>query len=167
MRKVSRGVFLMVLAWALTARPASAGFVSGSISPTGTTGPGGTITYSQITPGDPTSAYLNTDYTGTGPIPFDFSVTDRSPVAIYGNAVNNTTMTWTSFTVSVASGNATFLDPNNPLDQYGTYSDQNGWTVTLLDNGSTAVFSGGLIVPAIRSTPFWVCRRHRHPSASN
>jgi len=136
---------LSALAFATTASPACAGFLT--ISPAGTTGPGGMILSSMIDPNDSTAAFVNNDFTASGRIPLTFTVSDGSPVAIYGGVVNDSASTWTTFTASVASGFAKFQKPNDPFDPYGTYTDTPGWTVTLSNGGSTATFSGGTITP--------------------
>src|SRR5262249_11614452 len=117
-----------------------------TISPAGTTGPGGIITFSEIGALDPTSANVNTDFTALGPIPVTATVSG-SPIAIYGSNVNDTAATWTGFTASIIDGSATFHEPNNPFDPYGTYSDLSGWSVSLANQDRTAVFSGGSIAP--------------------
>ena len=136
--------WLAAVVIAVTARPATAGILS--ISPTGTAGPGGSILFSEITPGDPTSAYLNLGLTAIPPIDVTLTVTDDSPIATYGSSVNSVVppTNWGGFEVSIISGTATFLDLNNINDPYGTYNDQ-GLTVSLANNGLTAVFSGGVI----------------------
>jgi hypothetical protein len=136
--------WLAAVVIAVTARPATAGILS--ISPTGTAGPGGSILFSEITPGDPTSAYLNLGFTAIAPIDVTLTVTDDSPIATYGSSVNSVVppTKWGGFEVSIISGTATFLDLNNINDPYGTYNDQ-GLTVSLANNGLTAVFSGGVI----------------------
>ncbi len=115
-----------------------------TISPTGSTGPGGTITFAQIGPQDLTSANLNTDFTALSFIPVIFTVSDTSPISIYGNDVNDTSTVWSGFTATVVSGTATFQDPNDPYNPYSTYSDMPGWTVSLANQNTTAIFSGGL-----------------------
>jgi hypothetical protein len=134
---------LVSISFAFGGRPAAAGFVT--ISPTGSTGPGGTITFSEIGPFDTTSANVNTDFTSLSFIPIAATVSDSSPVSIYGTNVNDTGATWTQFTVTVVSGSAFFQDPNNPFDPYSTYTDNPNWSVSLVNNGQTAIFSGGLI----------------------
>jgi hypothetical protein len=112
---------LVSISFAIGGRPAAAGLVT--ISPTGSTGPGGTITFSEIGPFDTTSANVNTDFTSLSFIPITATVSDSSPVSIYGTNVNDTGATWTQFTVTVVSGSAFFQDPNNPFDPYSTYTD--------------------------------------------
>ena len=129
----------------MAARQSSADFQA--ISPTGSTGPGGSITFSEIGPLDRTSANVNTDYSAIGTIPITFTVSDGSPVSIYGNDVNDTLASWTRFTVTVTSGSANFQDPNDPFGSHGTYTDTPGWSVTLANGGQQAVFSGGSIAP--------------------
>ena len=116
-----------------------------SISPAGTGGPGGTITFSQIDPSDSTSANVNTDFTAASSIPLAAGLSGTSPVAIYGDAVNDTGMTLYAFTATILSGNATFLDPDGIYDPYGTYTDAMGFGVSIVDSGRTAIFSGGSI----------------------
>jgi glucose/arabinose dehydrogenase len=137
-----------MIAIAIGGRPAAAAITF--LSPTGTTGPGGTITFSELTPGDPTSAFLNTDFTSPSffsiPIAVTVNNVDGLFIALYGNSVNDTGTTWTQFTATI-SGDATFNDPNNMFDPYGTYTDNLGWSVSLTNNMHTAVFSGGQIAP--------------------
>ena len=141
-----RSLFAAIaLAIATCIRPAGADIVT--ISPTGTAGPGGTITFAEIGPLDLTSANVNTDFTAPGQIPVVATVSDSSPISIYGNDVNDTTLTWQAFTATIVAGTATFQDPNDPFNPYGTYSDVPGWTVTLANQGTTAYFSGGSIAP--------------------
>jgi hypothetical protein len=141
------GLFVLI-ALAVGGRPAVADITF--LSPTGTTGPGGTITFSELTPGDPTSASLNTDFTSPSLLSIPVAVTvnnvDGLFIALYGNSVNDTGTTWTQFTATV-SGGATFNDPNNVFDPYGTYTDTQDWSVTLTNNMQTAIFSGGSIAP--------------------
>ncbi len=125
--------------------PAVAGFVT--LSPTGTTGPGGTVTFAEIGPFDPTSANLNTAYTRPASIGVTFTVSDGSPVELYGTAVNDSASTWVGFSGRVIAGSAAFQNPNNLFDPYGTYTDTAGWSVTLSRDGLEADFSGGSIVP--------------------
>ena len=143
----TRQRFCMIAAMAIatSARPATAEIVT--ISPTGTTGPGGTITFSQIGPLDLTSANVNTDFTASGLIPVSATVSDTSPISIYGSDVNDSGQVWQSFTASIVSGTATFQDPNDPYNPYSTYTDTPGWTVSLADQGAVAIFSGGSIAP--------------------
>ncbi len=141
-----RKVGILVSIWfAVGARPASADIIS--ISPTGTVGPGGTITFSEIGTIDPTSANVNTDFTALGYIPITATANtvDGSLIAIYGTNVNDTAATWTQFTATVVSGTEMFQDPNDPYSGYGTYTDLPNWSVSLTNNDQTAVFSGGLI----------------------
>ena len=112
--------------------------------------PGGRITFSEIGSHDATSANVNTDFTLLAGIFIGFTASNSSPVSIYGNAVNDTLVAWTGFTATVVSGMATFQNPNDPFgfnDGFSTYSDSPGFSVTLLDGGRQAVFSGGSIVP--------------------
>ena len=119
MMRISRLFVLAVLAIAgMRPLPVEASIVT--ISPTGTTGPGGTITFSEIGQldlgGDPSSANVNTNFTAAGVIPITFTVSDDTPVSIYGNDVNGTTATWTAFTATIVSGTATFYDLNDPYN---------------------------------------------------
>ena len=145
MTTLQRFCMIVALAIATGARPAGADIVT--ISPTGTTGPGGTITFSQIGPLDMTSANVNTDFTASGPIPVTATVSDTSPISIYGSDVNDSGQVWQSFTAAIVSGTATFQDPNDPYNPYSTYTDTPGWTVTLADQATVAIFSGGSIAP--------------------
>ncbi len=142
---IRRFCFLSAAMAAMVASPAAAELTS--ISPAGTTGPGGKIVFSEIGPNDPTSANVNVDFTAAGLVPLTFTVSDGSPVAIYGSEINDTIATWTGFTVSVVSGSARFQSPNDVNNPYGTYSDSRGFSVALSDGGSTATFSGGSIAP--------------------
>lgn len=126
------------------AAPACAGIVS--IGPAGAS-PGGSVLSAEVTPGDPSSAYLNLGFTAIAPIDIAIATSGGAPVATYGGAVNDTTSTWTGFTVRVISGSASFLGLNDPNDPYGTSSDLPGWTVALGDGGASATFSGGTIAP--------------------
>ena len=65
--------------------PAAADFLT--ISPSGTSGTGGTITFAEIRQDDLSSANVNTDFTASGTIPIMFTIPDKSPVSIYGNDV--------------------------------------------------------------------------------
>ena len=123
--------------------PAVAGFVT--LSPTGTTGPGGTITFAEIGPFDPTSANVNTDFRSVGTIGVDFSVSDGTPIALYGAAVNDSSQAWMSFSARVTVGSATFQDPNDIYNPYGTSTDSMGWSVTRSHGGTEADFSGGAV----------------------
>lgn len=134
-----------ILAVLLMARPAGAAFVA--ISPEGPAGPGGSITFSQIGPFDTSSANVNTDFSSTGPISITFSASDRSPVSIYGDNVNDTGTTWVGFSAMVVAGLATFQAPNDPFDPQGTYTNTRGFSVSLADGGRTALFQGGTIAP--------------------
>ena len=136
---------MVALAIALSGQRSSAGFLA--ISPAGSKGPGGTITFSEIGPFDNTSANVNTDYTAIGAIPIRFMVSDSSPISLYGNDVNDSGATWAGFTATVVSGSATFQDPNDPFNPYGTYTDTPGWSVALANGGVEAIFSGGSIAP--------------------
>ena len=147
-----RLVMLTAFAIAVIARPVGAGLLT--ISAAGTTGPGGTITFSEIGQIDPSSANVNIDFTAAGTIPITFTVSDSSPVSIYGNDVNDTLATWIGFTASVVSGSATFQDPNDLFNPYSTYSDTPGWTVSLLNQGTTAVFAGGQIAQGVSLDTF-------------
>ena len=141
-----RKVAILVSIWfAVGGRLASADIIS--ISPTGTVGPGGTITFSEIGTIDPTSANVNTDLTALGYIPITATANtvDGSLIAIYDTNVNDTGATWTQFTATIVSGTEVFQDPNDPYSGYGTYTDTPNWSVTLTNNDQTAVFSGGLI----------------------
>ena len=141
-----RSLWIMVgLLVAVAGRSSSGGFQT--LSPTGSTGPGGLITFSEINPDDPTSANVNTDFASIDVIPVTFRVSDSSPVSLYGNDVNDTGRSWTGFTAKVVSGAATFQDPNDPYGSYSTYSDTAGWSVLLVDGGLEAIFSGGSIAP--------------------
>jgi hypothetical protein len=121
-----------MIAIAIGGRPAAADITS--LSPTGTNGPGGTITFAELTPGDPTSASLNTDFTSPSffsiPIALTVDNVNGPFVALYGNSVNDTGTTWTEFTAT-NSGGATFNAPNDIFDPYGTYTDNLGWSVSL------------------------------------
>jgi hypothetical protein len=143
-----RLALFVVIVIAIGGRPAAADITS--LSPTGTTGPGGTITFAELTPGDPTSASLNTDFTSPSflsiPIAATVDNVNGSFVAFYGNSVNDTGTAWTQFTATI-SGDATFNEPNNIFDPYGTYTDNLGWSVSLTNNMQTAGFSGGVIAP--------------------
>ncbi len=146
----NRTICAVALAVAITGPGARADLTS--ISPIGSTGPGGTITFSEIGTeySSNDSANVNTDYTKVGLIPVTFTVSDTSPISVYGIDVNDSGATWTGFTATVVSGSATFQDPNDPygLDStYSTYSDNPGWTVTLAFGGLEAIFSGGSIAP--------------------
>ena len=138
---------VLVASAALAAAPAWGGIVS--IGPDGAASPGGSIISADITPGDPTSAYLNLDFTALAPIDIAIRTTGSAPVATYGDSVNDTGRTWTGFTVREVDGQASFLALNDPNDLDGTYSDQPGWTVALSDDGSTLTFSGGRIAPGM------------------
>jgi hypothetical protein len=141
-----RSLWTMVaLIIAMTGQSSSAGLVF--ISPTGSSGPGGTITFSEIGPFDNTYANVNSDFTAIGTIPVLFMVSDSSPVSIYGSDVNDTLSTWIGFTATIGVGSATFLDPNDPYGSFSTYSDTPGWSVTLANGGTEAIFSGGSIAP--------------------
>ncbi len=142
---IRRFCLLSAMAAAMTASPAGAGFLT--ISPAGTTGPGGTILSSEIGPNDPTAAFVNNGFTAPGRISFTFTASDGSPLAIYGSEINNSASTWSSFTASVVSGAATFQAPNDPFNPYGTYSNSPGFLVTLSNGGGMATFSGGMIAP--------------------
>ncbi len=143
-RLASRSRWLTLLRsialWVISASPSIAGFLT--VSPAGTTGPGGSITFSEIGQTDPSSANVNTDYTAMGAISVSFTVSDGSPVSLYGTAVNDTLQTWTAFSVRLSSGSASFQDPNNSFNPYGTYTDTMGWNVALSDGGLEADFSG-------------------------
>ncbi len=134
-----------VALWAAMAGPAGAGFTT--ISPPGTTGPGGTITFAEIGPFDPTSANVNADFTAMAGVGVAFGVGDGTPVALYGAAVNDTAATWSSFAVRVVGGSATFRGLNDEFDPYGTYSDTPGWAATLSADGLEVDFAGGSIAP--------------------
>lgn len=138
-------LLLPVVVWVALATPARAGFLT--LSPTGTTGPGGTITFAEIGPSDTSSANVNTNFTGSGGIAPTFTVSDSSPVSIFGTAVNSMGMDWSKFIVQVTGGLATFQDPNDPFNPYGTYTDAPGFTVALSGGGTIATFSGGSIAP--------------------
>ena len=131
--------------WLALVTPSPADFVT--ISPTGTTGPGGSITFAEVGPFDATGANMNTDFTALGSISVEFTVSDSSSVSLYGTAVNSTSLVWSSFTARVTAGSAGFLAPNDPFDQFGTYTDAMGFSVTLSDGGRTATFAGGSIAP--------------------
>ncbi len=139
----SRGLVLLpsIAIWMFSASTSVAGFLT--ISPAGTTGPGGSITFAGIGPNDPSSANLNTDYTSVGAIPVSFTVSNGSPVSLYGTAVNDSSQAWTSFSARVISGSVSFQDPGNAFNPYGTYTDTTGWSVSLSRGGLQADFSGG------------------------
>jgi hypothetical protein len=136
---------LAALALAMGARPAGAAIIT--ISSTGTTGPEGTITFAETGLNDPSSANFNTDFTALGPIPVTATVSAPSSISIYGNNVNDTSAAWGGFTATIVGGAATFQDPNDPFNPYGTYTDTPGWSVALGSSGTTAVFSGTPIAP--------------------
>ena len=137
-------LWLRVLAlWGVLATPSLADFVT--ISPTGTTGPGGSITFAEIDPFSASGANVNTDFTALAPINVQFTVSDTSSVALYGTAVNSTAFAWSSVTAQVVAGSASFLALNDPFDPFGTYTTALGFSVTLSDGGRTATFAGGSI----------------------
>jgi glucose/arabinose dehydrogenase len=136
---------VLVASTLFAAAPACADIVS--IGPDAAPSPGGSVISAEITPGDPTSAFLNLDFTAVGPIDIAVRASDDSAFATYGGSVNDTASTWTGFSVSVVSGAATFLAPNDLNDPYGTSSDMPGWTVALSNHGATATFTGGTIAP--------------------
>jgi len=116
-----------------------------TLSPIGSAGSGGSITFAEIGQTDPTSANVNTDFTAPGSIAVTFTVSDNTPVSLYGTAVNDSALAWTGFSARVISGAASFRNPNDVFNPYGTYTDTQGWTVDLGLNGSVANFSGSLI----------------------
>ena len=138
-------LFRVLAVWGVLVTPSLADFVT--ISPTGTTGPGGSITFAEVGPFDATGANVNTDFTALAAINVQFTVSDSSPVSLYGTAVNSTSFAWSSFTAQVTAGSATFLAPNDPFDPYGTYTNAMGFTVALSNGGQTATFTGGSIAP--------------------
>ena len=138
-------LFQVLAVWMTLVTPSKADFMT--ISPTGTTGPGGSITFAEIGPFDATSANVNTDFTALAPINVQFTVSDSSSASLYGTAVNSTAFAWSSFTAQVIAGSATFLAPNDPFDPYGTYTNAMGFAVTLSNGGQTATFAGGSIAP--------------------
>jgi hypothetical protein len=139
--RVGRLAFLTV---ALGGYPAFADFLT--ISPAGTSGPGGLVTYTVIGPADLTSANALLDFTAAGAIPVAFTASDSSPLSLYGSAVNDTGAAWNSFTASITGGSATFQNPNMTFDPHGTYTTALNWSVTLEDGGRTALFTGGQVV---------------------
>lgn len=136
--------YVLVAAGALAAGPAVAGIVS--IGPGSPPGTGGTVSV-QVTPGDPTSALLNLDFDANAPIAVAIATSGPSPIATYGDAINDTASTWNGFTVHVVDGNASFLALNDLNDPYGSYSDLPGWHVDLSGDGRTLTFRGGSIAP--------------------
>ena len=94
---VPRLALFVMIVIAIGGRPAAADITY--LSPTGTTGPGGTITFAELTPGDPTSASLNTDFTSPSflsiPIAATVDNVNGSFVAFCGNSVNDTGTAWT------------------------------------------------------------------------
>lgn len=142
-RPAGRVLLRALAAFVALATPALANFVT--ISPTGTKGPGGTITFAGIGPNDSTSANVNTNFTTTGNIPIGFTVSNSTPISLYGSAVNSTSSALSSFTAQVTGGSATFQAPNDPFDPYGTYTDTLGFSVTLNAARTIATFAGGSI----------------------
>ena len=131
--------------WVLAASPSLANFLT--LSPTGPAGSAGSITFAEIGVTDPTSANVNTDFTAPGSIAVTFTVSDNTPVSLYGTAVNDSLQAWTGFSAQVISGAASFQNLNDPFNPYGTYTDTQGWTVALGLNGSVASFSGSSLNP--------------------
>ena len=129
------------------AAPASAKFVAGSLTPEGTTGPGGSITYSEIGSFDPTSAVVYADFTALASIDVSFRVDNTDPVTLDVVNINDTNATWTGFVATVIGGSAVFREPNNPFDAHGTYANPPSFRATLSDAGRTVTFAGGAIVP--------------------
>ena len=133
----------VLFGFAALAHPAGADFQS--ISPAVPGGPGGTITFSGIDPGDPTSATLNTNFTALAPIAFSATATSTDPIVVIGNEVNRTGSAWGAITATVTSGSATFVDPNDPFGGHGTFTDAMGYSVAISADGRSAVFSGGRV----------------------
>jgi glucose/arabinose dehydrogenase len=146
--KIRRMIVCLSLFFGMSVCPAGASIVT--ISPSGSTGAGGSITFSEIGSQDTNSANVNTDFSSSGMIAIVFTVSDSSPVAIYGNDVNDTLSTWDAFTATIVSGSASFYDLNDPYgfnSTYGTYALPADWSVSLINGGNTAVFTGGSVVP--------------------
>jgi glucose/arabinose dehydrogenase len=140
-----RPVCVLLATLVCAAPTAHAGIVT--LSPEGTSGPGGSVVTAEITPGNASSAYLNLDFTAVAPIAITIRASDDTAIATYGASLNDTASAWTGFTVRVVAGAASFLGLNDPTDPYGSYSDQPGWAVALSPDGRILTFSGGMIAP--------------------